>query len=178
VTGTIRPVRPSEIDRLRQIEIEAGARFSEIGMQEIAEDEPPSAALLASRLEQDRLWVAVDDDDVPIGYVSAGVVGGLGHIEQLSVVPSHGGQGVGRRLVEHVCGWAQAAGSSAVTLSTFGDVAWNRPLYERMGFRVLAEPEVTPALREVRAAEGAAGLDVSTRVFMQRELPPVDVRER
>ena len=171
MTGTVRPARPSEIDRLRQIEIGAGARFAEIGMPEIAHDEPPSAAVLGDRLRRDRLWVAVDDDDVPVGYVSAEIVGDLEHIEQLSVLPSHGRQGVGRRLVEHVCAWAQASGSSALTLSTFGDVAWNRPLYEKMGFRVLAEAELTPALHEVRAAEAAAGLDVSTRVFMRRELP-------
>ena len=38
-------------------------------------------------------------------------------------------------LIEHVAGWARAHGSPALTLTTFTEVPWNAPYYERLGFR-------------------------------------------
>ncbi|MZD06511.1 GNAT family N-acetyltransferase, partial [Streptomyces sp. SID5785] len=55
-------------------------------------------------------------------------------------------------------------------LTTFRDVEWNAPYYARLGFRVLAEDEVTPGLARIRAAEAAHGLDRWPRVCMRREL--------
>ena len=49
---------------------------------------------------------------------------------------------------------------------------WNGPYYERCGFRVLADDELTPGLREIRAHEIALGLDRWPRVCMRRDLTP------
>jgi hypothetical protein len=57
-------------------------------------------------------------------------------------------------------------------LSTFADVPWNGPYYERCGFRVLRDAEITPGLREVRAHEDALGLDRWPRVCMRRDVTP------
>jgi hypothetical protein len=72
--------------------------------------------------------------------------------------------------VEHGCRWAAARGDDAVTLSTFRDLGWNGPFYERLGFRVLGEVELTPGLAAVRAHEVDLGLDVDARVVMRREV--------
>jgi hypothetical protein len=69
-----------------------------------------------------------------------------------------------------VVAWAQGWGAPAVTLSTFREVPWNAPYYARSGFRAMAEDELTPGLRELRAVEVAAGLDVAARIFMRRDL--------
>ena len=58
----------------------------------------------------------------------------------------------------------------AVTLTTFRDVPWNAPYYERLGFRSLSETELTPELAEVRAREAEPGLDPETRVCMRLDL--------
>ena len=58
----------------------------------------------------------------------------------------------------------------AVTLTTFRDVPWNAPYYERCGFRTLTEAELTPELAEVRARESEHGLDPETRVCMRLDL--------
>jgi hypothetical protein len=57
-----------------------------------------------------------------------------------------------------------------MTLTTFADVPWNAPYYERCGFRVMAADEITPGLAAIRAAEAAAGLDRWPRVCMIRRL--------
>jgi GNAT superfamily N-acetyltransferase len=92
------------------------------------------------------------------------------HVEQVSVHPDHARRGIGAALIEHVAGWAGERGSAALTLTTFADVPWNGPYYERLGFRVLAGADLTPGLRAVRAQEAAHGLDEWPRIAMRREL--------
>jgi hypothetical protein len=58
-----------------------------------------------------------------------------------------------------------------VTLTTFRDVPWNRPFYERRGFEVIGEEALTPALRARREAEHEElGLDRDLRVVMRRRV--------
>ena len=150
--------------------MEAGSLFAAIGMDSVAEDPPLPLEVLAAHQAAGTAWVSVDDDDRPVGYALALEVDGLGHLEQLSVAPAAGRQGRGAALVEAVCRWAAASGAPAVTLSTFLDVPWNAPYYERLGFVVLAPDELTPGLLALREHEVAAGLDVGRRAFMRRPL--------
>ena len=102
-----------------------------------------------------------------VGYVLVDVVDDCAHIEQVSVRPDHQGEGVGRALLDRVRQWAMSTDRSGVTLTTFGDVPWNRPLYEHLGFRVLSDVEIGPELRAVRETEARHGLDPATRVCMR-----------
>ncbi len=126
---------------------------------------------LSSYATAGRSWVAVDAAGTPVGYALADLVDGNAHIEQVSVTPATQGLGIGRALISHLQRWALESGMRAVTLTTFADVPWNGPLYEHLGFRVLASSEVGPELREVREAETAHGLDVARRVCMCIDLP-------
>jgi ribosomal protein S18 acetylase RimI-like enzyme len=167
----IRPVRPDELARLQDIERAAGATFVDVGMPEIAADEPPSVAALESHRAAGRAW-AVESSGVVAGYVLVDVVDGAAHVEQVSVDPAFARRGLGRRLIDHVAAVAEAKGRPAVTLTTFRDVPWNAPYYRRCGFRDLAESELGPELRRLRDAEAAHGLDPTLRVCMRRDLAP------
>jgi GNAT superfamily N-acetyltransferase len=112
----------------------------------------------------------VDDDGVPVAYLLAELVDGNGHVEQVSVHPDHAGKRIGRALIEHAAEWARAQGAPVLTLTTFTEVVWNGPYYEKLGFRLLPEAELTPGLREIRAAEAAHGLDRWPRACMRKEL--------
>jgi hypothetical protein len=46
----------------------------------------------------------------------------------------------------------------------------NGPYCERLGFRYLADGELTPSLKAIRAAEAAHGLDRWPRAAMRRDL--------
>ncbi len=163
----IRAARPSEYARLREIERRAGELFRGIGMPEIADDEPPSADHLASGAA---LYVATDDADQPVGYALVELVDGHAHLEQLSVVPEHGRQGIGQALLRAVEDWARARGDEEVTLTTFRDVAFNAPFYAKHGFTTLVDGDLTDGLRAVVAREAADGLDITIRVVMSRPL--------
>jgi GNAT superfamily N-acetyltransferase len=166
----IRAAAPNDFDTIRDIERAAGQLFAEIGMDEIANDEPPSLEELGEYRDRGHAWVLADAGDAPIGFALVDVVDGCAHIEQVSVHPRHHRRGYGRRLIDHITDWARARVMPAVTLTTFRDVPWNAPYYELCGFRTLTQAELTPELAAVRAHEAEEGLDPSMRVCMRLDL--------
>jgi N-acetylglutamate synthase-like GNAT family acetyltransferase len=72
--------------------------------------------------------------------------------------------------VEAVCDWARASGHRAVTLTTLRHIPWNAPWYQRRGFRVLEENELSEALRDLLQEEIQRGLPADQRVALRREL--------
>jgi GNAT superfamily N-acetyltransferase len=165
----IRAATTEDLIVLQDIERAAGAPFAEIGMTAVADDEPPSMATLREFQRAGRAWVWTEDD-LPIGYLVAGVIDGNAHIEQVSVRPDHAGRRIGKRLIDRAARWAAAAALPAMTLTTFTEVPWNGPYYRRLGFRYLSADEETPGLVAVRAAEQAHGLDRWPRACMRAEL--------
>ncbi|MGE5290991.1 MAG: GNAT family N-acetyltransferase [Micromonosporaceae bacterium] len=169
----IRLARPDEVPRLREIEDEAGAIFSGLGLIDEALDVPFPLNELARLVGMGQVWVGCLEDGLPVGMVIASVREGAVYVEEMDVLPAHGRRGLGTRMLACVCAWAQAHGYPAVTLSTFRDVPWNGPFYRKRGFRDLQPAEWTPGMRAIREKEGQHGLRVDARVFMRRELDGV-----
>ena len=163
----IRTARVDDIEALRDLERRAGARFRDVGLPHIADAEPFSADELTAFIDAGRVWVAGDPPD---GYAVATVVDGNGHLEQISVAPELQGSGIGRALIDRVGDWARGIGGTSLTLTTFTDVPWNRPLYEHLGFVVIPENDLEPELRAVREHEAELGLDPDQRVCMRLAL--------
>ncbi|WP_166356149.1 GNAT family N-acetyltransferase [Phytoactinopolyspora limicola] len=166
----IRVARADDLIALQEIEVAAGAPFRDLGMDMIADDDPPTVADLTAFQVDGRAWVSVDERDVPVAYVLAQVVDGEAHVEQVSVHPRYARRGLGRDLLEVVADWGRRQGLAGLTLTTYADVPWNAPYYIRLGFRVLADGELTDGLRRIREEEAARGLDAWPRVVMRRPL--------
>ncbi|HEX4865736.1 MAG TPA: GNAT family N-acetyltransferase [Acidimicrobiales bacterium] len=157
----VRVADPSEWDYLREIEDAADQMFAEVGIgpfNVVEEDDHLSQAA-----------VVLVSGDPPTGFACVDVVDGGAHLWQLSVHPSWGRRGIGRRLVEAVCDWASANGYPAVTLTTFRDVPWNAPFYSSLGFRVLED--LPPGLKAIRDHERDLGDDdFGPRVAMRKDV--------
>jgi GNAT superfamily N-acetyltransferase len=166
----IRPARRSDLPLLQDIERAAGEPFRTLGMSAVSDDDPPPLDLLDDYRRAGRAWVAIASADRPVGYLIADEVDGAAHVEQVSVHPSSARRGVGRALIDHLADWAGDRRLVALTLTTFSHVPWNAPYYTRLGFRTLAESELTDGLRKIRAEEAEHGLDRWPRVCMRREL--------
>jgi GNAT superfamily N-acetyltransferase len=169
VSIVIRALRIEDAAVTQEVERRAGAAFRDVGLPEIAEHEPYTTEELEEYIGAGRAWAAVVDDRV-VGAVLAEVVDGNAHVEEVAVHPDHQGRGAGRALLDRVRQWAIDTHRPAVTLTTFADVPWNRPLYEHLGFVVLREDEIGPELAAVRAHEATLGLDPSIRVCMRLRL--------
>jgi GNAT superfamily N-acetyltransferase len=167
----IRPAVTSDFARLQAIEVAAGAMFRPLGMDLVADDDPFTDDELRAYADRGRAWVAVPSSGQPAdGYLLLDVVDGAAHVEQVTVHPDAARRGVGRALVEHAAGWAVGHGFAAMTLTTYLEVPWNGPYYERLGFRPLTAAEEGPELRAVRDHERAHGLDTWPRGSMRRDL--------
>ena len=130
----------------------------------------PTIEVLADYQRAGRSWVAVDDVDQPVGFILVKLVDARAHIEQVSTHPDYARRRIGRDLVDHVEGWAAAQGIPALSLTTFRDVQWNGPYYERLGFVVLSPSDWGPELAALMAEEAEHGLDPEHRIAMVRAI--------
>lgn len=181
----IRAMTSADFRAVQDLECAAGELFREAGMGPIADDDPFSDAELTAFIAEGWAWVltvpggtqgSAHDDagtapapasrEAVAGYAVGEVVDGAAHLEQLSVDPRYGRQGLGARLLEHFRGVARDRGMGRVSLTTFTEVPWNAAYYARLGFVVLPEDEWGPELRDKVAAESAHGLDRWPRVVM------------
>ena len=170
---TIRVAELADLRSLADVERQAAQLFegwtTETGLTAEALDNVSSFEELNEARERGHLWVATCGGEV-VGFAQTMVLDGVAHLDEVDVVPAHTRRGVGSRLVETVCRWARTAGYPRITLSTFRDVAWNRPFYERCGFHVVDPRALPPQHRELVAAEGSRGLRTDLRVVMERTL--------
>ena len=164
---SISVARPHDLARLPAIEL-AAARLLAGHAPESVLSETTSLDELHKAQRNGHLWVALADD-VAVGFAHVEVIEpDAAHLEEIDVDPAHGRRGLGAKLVRRVCDWAARNGYAGVTLTTFRDVPWNMPFYRRLGFGIVADEHLSPALRAVVADEVRRGLDPSRRVVMKR----------
>jgi GNAT superfamily N-acetyltransferase len=168
--------RPEHLIALPQIERAA----AEIFPAEMIPDEVKNYVLTLEEFEnaqaKNQLWAAVTLDNQPVGFVMALVKGKSVMMAELDVDPEHQRKGLGRKLVQTVINWAREEGFKHLTLTTFSNVPWNAPFYEKMGFRRLHGSELTADL--VAALDREAELGLKDRVAMQITLSAPEMSEQ
>jgi GNAT superfamily N-acetyltransferase len=170
---TIRPAVLDDIERCVAIEIAAASRFAAIDMPELValtETDPYMREHGAAHAAAGALFVAEQGGEVA-GYAALDVIDGLAHLCEIDTHPDHAGQGIGRALITRAEQWAHANGLPAITLTTFIDVPWNGPWYERLGFRPYADSAWGPGHQRIWQGQLASALDCSRRFMMIKALP-------
>lgn len=142
---TVRLATPADVPNLLAIEAAAGEAFRTIGMPEVADDPLPDPRQISAHVDNGRVWVAEVDGEV-VAYALAVLRDERAHLEQVSVHPDHAGHRVGARLIDAVRGWARDRGDEQLTLTTFAEVPWNAPYYQRLGFCPLPDDALGPQL--------------------------------
>lgn len=166
----IRLARDEDLSALPAIERAANTLFAAYGLAEQLSDILTPIEALHEGLKINRLWVAADENDQPVGFALASIVGDNAHLDELDVQPAHGRRGLGTALVRAVCDWATTSGYRTITLTTLRRIPWNAPWYQRLGFRVIEENELSEALHNLLQAEIRRGLPADQRVAMRCEL--------
>jgi predicted N-acetyltransferase YhbS len=163
---TIVTARPRDVSRIADIE-RAAATLLRGHAPESVLTEVTELGQLRRAQRDDRLWVALDGE-TPVGFAHVEIrETDAAHLEELDVHPEHGRRGLGTRLVQAVCEWANVRGYRAVTLTTFRDVSWNMPFYARLGFEEVPRAQLSPVLRAILEDEAKRGLAPSRRVAMR-----------
>jgi GNAT superfamily N-acetyltransferase len=164
----IRLAVPADIATLQEIERRAASRFTDVGL-------PAATALPLVDHTTHTAAIAIGGSFIveqagqPCAFAIVQVFADAVHLREIDALPEQTGQGLGRRLIEHIATWAEERGAPRLTLTTYRDVPFNAPYYQRRGFHILEDP-LPPRLAAERAAERAAGIEVAPRVAMAREL--------
>lgn len=162
---SIAPARESDVKGLPAIE-RAAARLLAGYAPEPVLAETTSLERLRAAERRGHLWVALADD-CAVGFAHVEILeADSAHLTEIDVLPAHGRRGLGTRLVHAVCEWAAAASLRGVTLTTFRDVPWNMPFYERLGFVEIPDTQRSTALTAILQDEARRGLDPARRVAM------------
>lgn len=166
----IRLASADEIHKVAPLEQAAGEVFRTIGMDAVADDPPIAESILLQAVEEQRLWFAVE-----YGVLKAYLLGDFLpqslHIEQVTVHPDAARRGLGALMIESVSADPRSRERGLITLTSFANVPWNAPYYERIGFLDIAESEWPEGVAEKVAAERESGLAAWPRVVMQRVIP-------
>ena len=157
-------------ERIREVDRSAATSFADIGMTWVAGHEPDPVEVLDGYARSGRSWVALDETGVVAGYVITDVVDSHAHVTQLSVGREHQRLGHGTALMSAAESWATGEGYDTISLTTFSEVPWNRPLYEHLGYSVWPEEELTPEIRAIRDQERERGIEPPERVAMRKRL--------
>ncbi|CDX55895.1 GCN5-related N-acetyltransferase [Mesorhizobium plurifarium] len=168
---TIRPARAEDAEALPQIEQSAGLAFRAIAeLAWLADGDNVSIERHRALIVGGACWIAADDRDRPIGFLSAGIEGDALHVWELDVGLDRQGQGIGRALLERAIADARRRGLAAVTLTTFRTVPWNAPFYRKFGFRILEDAEIDGRLASLLSEEAGHGMALDQRCAMQLDL--------
>lgn len=165
------PIRLSQVDDLcaiAGIEKAAASLFSYDILPQQEQQHTLSMPTLEQAQSEKRLWVAVDVQDEPMGFILMDAVSDWSWVREMGVHPEFGRRGIGRRLIETAIGWSYRQGSRYVGLTTFRDVAWNGPFYRRIGFSEFDQRTVPSFLQG--ALEQEQSWSQVARVAMYMEL--------
>lgn len=170
----IRFAHAHELDKLIAVDDDACELYARAGiMLRLAADSPFVAAeqlLWRRALEMQRVFVAADNHDQPLGFAALDVLDGVPYLDQLSVRMSAMRHGVGRALLQQAIDWAAAQHARHVWLTTYAHVPWNRPWYERMGFASVPKSQWPLGIAYHMAEQCRFLPDPEQRVAMRRAL--------
>lgn len=165
----LRGLRADDIDALHEIDTAAGKLiamhpgYPGAGIDEVPIK--PFGAMLASSEV-----IIADMEGKPVGFSAAHHLDGIYWLRELSVDPQFGRRGIGTALLKAVFDRANWEFYNAVGLSTFRNIPFNQPFYERLGFVAVDSRKASFALRKQFTSEIPTGVNASSRVLMVRKL--------
>lgn len=144
-----RVFRPDDLPRLQEItaltfgpvsiDRNLEERFGAFGPSDW-ESRKLAAIALDCELQPDGVFVAVDDHDRPLGFVTTRLqpASAIGWIPNLAVDPACQGQGLGRALLERALAFLKESGMELAKIETLEQNPIGQHLYPSLGFEEVA----------------------------------------
>lgn len=127
-------LRRAGADDLAAVERVAVAAYTPYLSRMAGQRPGPLDADYAAALAREEVWVAIDDADAVVGFVVLVPECSTLLLDNVAVLPSHHGRGIGRALLTLVEERALAHGCGRVRLYTHVSMVENQRLYERTGY--------------------------------------------
>lgn len=167
---SLRLARPADAELMPAIEAAASVAFaSDPGLAGLDLNKTWEAPDLIRLIRKGHCLVSHVGDEM-VGFLACEPFRRELHIWEMDVLPAFQGRGIGSGLVRACLIDAGNSGFNAVTLTTFRDLAWNAPLYARLGFEEVTALDAHPRLAGELANEADDGLPIDRRCAMIRFL--------
>lgn len=164
----LRLAQQQDIPQLVAVERSAAQLFCQrVELEHLADGEVMSPQQHANFIARQREWVMVTPTEQIVGFIAVQPLPNSWHIAELSVAANWQRQGVGKRLIEEVAVQARCQGVQRLTLTTFEQVAWNAPYYQRLGFRRVSAAQLDAHLQHLLAQEAEQGFAAESRCAME-----------
>lgn len=164
---SIRRATEADLNTLPMIEDKADRLYDTLpGFEAMAEMPNLSPDGYRALPETTKIWLA--ENSQPLGFIYSFDMDDDAYIGQLSVIPEAARRGIGRALIATAAKSAKAAGKRGLVLTTYRDVLWNGPFYEKLGFAELQTPQMGAELLAHAAVDAAQWARFSPRVVMGR----------
>ena len=159
-----------DVPALIAVDKAASGLFETTGLldAEALEDHVP-ADVFEAEIPLGNVFVARNRHAWAVGFALVRLRGNGLYLDQISVHPDHGQQGLGRALVIRVLAEAENRKLPHVSLSTFRTIPWNGPFYGSMGFREIPSDRLDPYMKEIEHAQRPF-MDTNQRCFMRRKV--------
>lgn len=168
----IRKTEISDVEHLPPVERSAGSAFKSLpGLAWVADYSVMSAEEHKSLVATGLSWVALNSSSQTIcGFINAEIIESEFYVGEVSVSETYQKKGIGSKLFKTALTQAKSLGLSTATLTTFIDVPWNAPYYQRLGFVILTADTLPQYLERKLQEEKSAGLPLDRRCAMRKIL--------
>lgn len=160
----IRLATEADVPHLDAVEQSAAKAFigSSVGY---VESRSVPQDLLLKLCRNKTLWVAANEQNMPVGFVATYVLDGFLYVHEISVAREAQGHGIGRRLMNVVEEHAIDEDLPYIGLITFRDIRWNGPFYKSLGYKEIA-PDTYSGLHNKFKDDVRKGMDPAKRCVM------------
>lgn len=163
---SLRLARLADAEHLPAIERAAGKLFLDIpDLAGLAGDQAITTERHQKLIRRGHCLVALQADTL-VGFIATEPFRRELHIWEVSVHPDAQQCGIGAGLIRACQIDARNSSFKAITLTTFRDVPWNGPFYERLGFEEVTALDAHPRLAGELALEADHGLPAERRCAM------------
>ncbi|KIN00422.1 hypothetical protein OIDMADRAFT_124896 [Oidiodendron maius Zn] len=167
---TIRKARNEDIPLLGPVERSAAEIFRSVNLDFLSDGLTMDESLLSKMTNSNHLWVAVNKSDQPIGFAGGEDIDGNFHVAEVSVTQHAQGKGVGKSLMTELIRQAKEEGYTTITLTTYRDLPWNGPWYNKLGFLEVKVDEMGREYSKMLDSEAHHGHDMNLRCIMRKIL--------
>ncbi|CAD6446301.1 c09d469f-ee8f-4cd3-914a-d1a1bc8068f9-CDS [Sclerotinia trifoliorum] len=164
---TVREARHEDIPLLADVERSAAELFTCFNVP--VGDSVLDPSLLTTMLKDHHLWVAVNSEDKPVGFIGGFKIDGNFHVAEVSVGRDSQKQGIGNTLMNRMMADIGKEGFPAITLTTNMVLPFNRPWYQTLGYIELKAKDIGKELA-LLIEEESLHLDHTTRCAMRKDI--------
>lgn len=165
---TIRPMIISDVGRIVAVEKSAALLFVNSPYPELVNPAMVTQHRYLSLFATGGFgWVAVVSSGTIVGFTMVARLGKAWHLHEISVEADFQGMGIGRKLLNYLIAESIRIKIPEISLTTYRDVSWNAPLYERLGFEELMQEDMSNELATTLAGEILNGANPQNRIAMR-----------